>query len=238
MVGRQKGTLGELRKPWDMPMSANGIRPDVIINPHAIPSRMTIAQLLEMLLGKAVALDGRIGDGTPFEDRDVLKEAGDVLARRGFQERGDEVFYDGATGRRLKTAMFVGVAYYQRLKHCAADKIHSRATHGKVQVLTRQPNEGRARGGGLRLGEMERDGLLSQGVAAFIKERLLDYSDNFQLFVCKKCGMPALNNIKTGVSRCFNSECSGEPCPVRVPFAFNLMLQELNAVGIALRLRT
>ena len=224
-----------------MPVSANGIRPDVIINPHAIPSRMTIAQLMEMLLGKAVALEGRLGDGTPFstpEERDVLLEAGTILKREGFQERGDEVFYDGASGRRLQTAMFVGVAYYQRLKHCAIDKIHSRSTHGKVQVLTRQPNEGRARGGGLRLGEMERDALVSQGVSSFVKERLLDYSDNFQLFVCKRCGMPALNNIKTGVSRCFNVDCTGEPCPVRVSFAFNLMTQELNAVGVALRLRT
>ena len=152
-----------------MPVSANGVRPDVVINPHAIPSRMTIAQLLETLLGKAVALDGRHGDGTPFAERDVLAEAGDILQARGFQRHGNETFYDGATGQKLRTELFVGVAYYQRLKHCAADKIHSRATHGKVQVLTRQPNEGRARGGGLRLGEMERDGLLSQGVSAFIK---------------------------------------------------------------------
>jgi len=234
----QKGTLGELRNAWDMPVSASGVRPDVVINPHAIPSRMTIAQLMEMLLGKGVALDGRHGDGTPFSERDVLSEAGDLLSARGFQRHGNETFYDGATGQKLGTELFVGVAYYQRLKHCAADKIHSRATHGKVQVLTRQPNEGRARGGGLRLGEMERDGLLSQGVSAFIKERLLDNSDNFQLYVCKKCGMPALNNIRTGLARCLNDKCPGEPCPVRVPFAFNLLAQELASVNVAVRLRT
>ena len=224
-----------------MPVSANGVRPDVIINPHAIPSRMTIAQMEEMLVGKASALEGRLGDGTPFsspEERDVLGDAGAILARLGFQALGDEVFYDGATGRRLQTLMFVGPCHYQRLKHMAFDKLHSRSTHGKVQVLTRQPNEGRARGGGLRLGEMERDALVSQGVSSFVKERLLDYSDNFQIYVCKRCGMQALNNIKTGVSRCMNVDCPGEPCPVRVPFAFNLITQELNAVGVAVRLRT
>ena len=233
----QKGTLGEVRPTADMPATASGVRPDVIINPHALPSRMTIAMVLEMLEGKGVALEGRFGDGTPFTTRDVLGEAGDALEGRGYQRHGDEVLYDGRTGRQIKTAIFVGVAYYQRLKHCAADKIHSRGSNGPVQMLTRQPNEGRARGGGLRMGEMERDCILAQGSSSFLKERLVDASDNFRIFVCRRCGLPAVANHATGRFFCHNRKCPGDVFQIRVPFAFNLMLQELQAIGVQMRLK-
>ena len=233
----QKGTLGEIRPAWDMPSTKEGMRPDVILNPHAIPSRMTIAQLLETVLGKAVALEGRFGDGTPFTGRDVQAEAGEALARAGYQRYGDEILYDGRTGAQIRTQIFIGIAHYQRLKHCSQDKIHSRGSNGPVQMLTRQPNEGRARGGGLRLGEMERDCILSQGSASFLKERLLDVSDNFRMFVCRRCGLAATANHTTGRFACPNRKCHGDVFQVRVPFALNLIVQEVQAVGIALRLK-
>ena len=233
----QKGTLGEIRPVWDMPSTKDGIRPDVVLNPHAIPSRMTIAQLQEMLLGKAVALDGRFGDGTPFTGRDVVAEAGAVLERHGYQRHGDEILYDGRTGAQIRVEIFVGIPYYQRLKHCSDDKIHSRGSNGPVQISTHQPNEGRARGGGLRLGEMERDCILSQGSASFLKERMLDVSDNFRIFVCKRCGMPATANQFTGRIFCPNRKCGGEVYQIRIPFACNLMDQELMAIGVAMRLK-
>jgi DNA-directed RNA polymerase II subunit RPB2 len=192
----QKGTMGMMYNESDMPFTKDGIRPDIIINPHAIPSRMTIAQLLECILGKAGSLIGGLGDGTPFVNNDseelTVNSIGDILENLcGFNRHGDEVLYNGHTGEQLSTNIFIGPTFYQRLKHMVDDKIHSRAS-GPMVLLTRQPAEGRARDGGLRFGEMERDCMIAHGSLQFLKERMLDVSDHFRMFICNICGMTAM----------------------------------------------
>jgi DNA-directed RNA polymerase II subunit RPB2 len=178
----QKGTIGITYRQEDMPYSADGIVPDIIINPHAIPSRMTIGHLVECLLSKLSTLNGAEGDATPFTELTV-EGVSDLLKKRGFQSRGFEVMYHGHTGRKLQAQVFFGPTYYQRLKHMVDDKIHARA-RGPLQILTRQPVEGRSRDGGLRFGEMERDCMISHGIAGFLKERMYDSSDGFRVHVC------------------------------------------------------
>ena len=158
--------------------------PAVIVNPHAIPSRMTIGHLVECLLSKVSSLTGDEGDATPFTSVTV-DEISRHLHNFGYQKRGFEVMYNGHTGRRMEASIFLGPTYYQRLKHMVDDKIHSRA-RGPVTLLTRQPMEGRARDGGLRFGEMERDCMISHGVAGILKERLMDASDAFRVHVCDR----------------------------------------------------
>ena len=175
----QKGTIGITYRQEDMPFSKEGITPDIIVNPHAIPSRMTIGHLVECLLSKVSSLTGDEGDATPFTSVTV-DEISKLLQNFGYQKRGFEVMYSGHTGRRLESAIFLGPTYYQRLKHMVDDKIHSRA-RGPVTLLTRQPMEGRARDGSLRFGEMERDCMISHGVASVMKERLFEYSDPFRV---------------------------------------------------------
>lgn len=178
----QKGTIGITYRQEDMPFTAEGITPDLVINPHAIPSRMTIGHLVECLLSKVATIVGNEGDATPFTDLTV-ESVSAILRDNGYQSRGLEVMYHGHTGRKLQAQVYFGPTYYQRLKHMVDDKIHSRA-RGPVQILTRQPVEGRSRDGGLRFGEMERDCMISHGVAAFLKERLFEASDAYRLHVC------------------------------------------------------
>jgi DNA-directed RNA polymerase II subunit RPB2 len=183
----QKGTIGITYRQEDMPFSAEGIVPDLIINPHAIPSRMTIAHLIECQLSKVSSLRGFEGDATPFTDVTV-DSVSRLLREHGYQSRGFEVMYNGHTGRKLVAQVFLGPTYYQRLRHMVDDKIHARA-RGPVQILTRQPVEGRARDGGLRFGEMERDCMISHGASAFLKERLFEVSDAFRVHICDICGL-------------------------------------------------
>ena len=178
----QKGTIGITSRQEDMPFTSEGIVPDIIINPHAIPSRMTIGHLVECLLSKVATLIGNEGDATPFTDLTV-ESVSTFLRQKGYQSRGLEVMYHGHTGRKLQAQVYLGPTYYQRLKHMVDDKIHSRA-RGPVQILTRQPVEGRSRDGGLRFGEMERDCMISHGIAGFLKERLFEASDAYRLHVC------------------------------------------------------
>jgi DNA-directed RNA polymerase II subunit RPB2 len=183
----QKGTVGITFRQEDMPFTREGIIPDIIINPHAIPSRMTVAHLVECLLSKVGALRGCEGDATPFTDVTVTSVS-NLLRQCGYQSRGFEVMYNGHTGKKLRTQIFLGPTYYQRLRHMVDDKIHARA-RGPVQILTRQPLEGRARDGGLRFGEMERDCMISHGAAAFLKERLFEVSDAYRIHICEICGL-------------------------------------------------
>ena len=178
----QKGTIGITYRQEDMPFTWEGITPDIVINPHAIPSRMTIGHLVECLLSKVATLNGNEGDATPFTEITV-ESVSTFLRQQGYHSRGLEVMYHGHTGRKLQAQIYLGPTYYQRLKHMVEDKIHSRA-RGPVQILTRQPVEGRSRDGGLRFGEMERDCMISHGVAAFLKERLFEASDAYRLHVC------------------------------------------------------
>ncbi|KAG5994072.1 DNA-dependent RNA polymerase II [Claviceps pusilla] len=183
----QKGTIGVTYRQEDMPFTREGVTPDIIINPHAIPSRMTIAHLIECLLSKVSTLEGMEGDATPFTDVTV-DSVSELLRKHGYQSRGFEIMYNGHTGKKLRAQVFFGPTYYQRLRHMVDDKIHARA-RGPVQIMTRQPVEGRARDGGLRFGEMERDCMIAHGAAAFLKERLFEVSDAFRVHICEICGL-------------------------------------------------
>jgi DNA-directed RNA polymerase II subunit RPB2 len=196
----QKGTCGITYRQEDMPFNAEGISPDIIVNPHAIPSRMTIGHLVECLLSKVSAMLGEHGDATPFESVTV-EDISRTLHQMGYQRTANEVLYNGQTGRQLEAQIFLGPTYYQRLKHMVDDKIHSRA-RGPVQILTRQPVEGRSRDGGLRFGEMERDCMISHGAAQFLKERLFDQSDAYRVHVCERCGMIAVANLLKNTYEC------------------------------------
>ncbi|KAI0052523.1 DNA-dependent RNA polymerase II second largest subunit [Auriscalpium vulgare] len=232
----QKGTIGITYRQEDMPFTAQGITPDIIINPHAIPSRMTIGHLVEALLSKVATLIGNEGDATPFTDLTV-ESVSQYLNQQGYQSRGLEIMYHGHTGRKLQAQVYLGPTYYQRLKHMVDDKIHSRA-RGPVQILTRQPVEGRSRDGGLRFGEMERDCMISHGVAGFLKERLFDASDAYRLHVCDICGLTAIANLKKQTFECRGCKTKTTCSQLYIPYAAKLLFQELQSMNIAPRLYT
>lgn len=243
----QKGTCGNIIPENDMPFTKNGLKPDIIINPHAIPSRMTIGQLKETLLGKVLLELGMFGDGTSFGNLDVKTIAAE-LQKLGYESYGNEVMYNGLTGEQLETSIFLGPVYYQRLKHMVNDKVHSRAT-GPMVSLTHQPAEGRSRAGGLRIGEMERDVLISHGATRFCKERLFDVSDKYQVNVCKKCGMIAACNDGNNNTKFYtNSDFTVHSCKtcgnktdfalVDMPYANKLLFQELQTINVVPRIIT
>ena len=233
----QKGTMGMILNPEDMPQTASGIVPDIIINPHAIPSRMTIAQLMETLMSKIGCMAGSLGDGSPFGPTTVDGLATMMRDTYGMEPYGNEIMYNGYTGRQMETSIFIGPCYYQRLRHCSADKMHSRAS-GPLVMLTRQPAEGRAREGGLRFGEMERDAVISHGAAEFLKERLMECSDSFSCYSCKDCGLLAVVNPEQGIWSCRGCTNTLGFSHVHIPYATKLLLQELETMNIASRLIT
>lgn len=230
----QKGTVGITYRQEDMPFTSDGIIPDIIVNPHAIPSRMTIGQLIECLLGKVSAIRGTEGDATPFTKGSV-EDIAQRLLESGYQPHGWELMHNGHTGRPLEAQIFLGPTYYQRLKHMVDDKIHSRAT-GPVTMLTHQPLEGRARGGGLRFGEMERDCLISHGGANFIQERLMEMSDKSRVHVCDNCGLIAIADLRKNVFQCRSCNNKTAISQVYIPYACKLLFQELMAMAVAPRI--
>ena len=232
----QKGTIGNIIPECDMPFLPSGVKPDIIINPHAIPSRMTIAQLKETVLGKTLLELGLFGDGTSFgkfDIKDICKE----LQKVGYESNGNELLYNGLTGEQIETSIFVGPVFYQRLKHMVSDKHHSRSI-GPMVNLTRQPAEGRSKDGGLRFGEMERDCMCSHGASRFTKERIYDVSDSFKVNVCKRCGLIAAYNDKMHIHYCKTCDNRSDFDYVELPYACKLMFQELISMNIAPRIMT
>ncbi|KAG6059864.1 DNA-dependent RNA polymerase II [Claviceps aff. humidiphila group G2b] len=233
----QKGTIGVTYRQEDMPFTREGVTPDIIINPHAIPSRMTIAHLIECLLSKVSTLEGMEGDATPFTDVTV-DSVSELLRKHGYQSRGFEIMYNGHTGRKLRAQVFFGPTYYQRLRHMVDDKIHARA-RGPVQIMTRQPVEGRARDGGLRFGEMERDCMIAHGAAAFLRERLFEVSDAFRVHVCEICGlMTPIANLSKQSFECRPCKNKTKIAQIHIPYAAKLLFQELQSMNIAARMFT
>jgi DNA-directed RNA polymerase beta subunit/intein/homing endonuclease len=232
----QKGTVGNIIPEEDMPFNRHGVRPDIIINPHAIPSRMTIGQLKETLLGKVLVELGLFGDGTSFGDLDV-KSISNKLLEMGYEANGNELMYNGLTGEQIECDVFMGPVFYQRLKHMVNDKQHSRSI-GPMVNLTRQPAEGRSRDGGLRFGEMERDGMLSHGASRFTKGRMYDASDKYQVFVCKKCGLIASYNDQLHIHHCRTCDNRVDFAYVEIPYACKLLFQELITMNVVPRVIT
>ena len=229
----QKGVCGLLLPQEDMPFTSQGITPDLLMNPHSMPSRMTLSQLTECLYGKLSSLNGKFGDATAFTDQSINPVEGisSLLKAYGFQRYGNEKLFNGFTGEFLDSELFIGPTYYQRLKHMVGDKIHSRST-GNVTMMHHQPSEGRSREGGLRVGEMERDALISHGGAAFIQETLFDMSDAYQVNVCEQCG-----NILSSATACRMCK-TGQVNRTNIPYCAKLLFQELEAMGIKIQINT
>ena len=233
----QKGTCGMILNAEDMPQTAAGVVPDIIINPHCIPSRMTIAQLMETLLGKVGCEVGALGDGTPFGNCTVDGLASLLRDDLGMEPHSNEILYNGFTGRQMETNIFVGPVFYQRLRHCSADKMHSRAS-GPLVMLTRQPAEGRAREGGLRFGEMERDCVIAHGMTEFTKERFMECSDAFRCFSCRDCGLLCIANPVEGIWNCRGCGNTTKFSAIEIPYAYKLLLQEMESMCISSRVIT
>jgi DNA-directed RNA polymerase II subunit RPB2 len=259
----QKGTIGLIIPEKDMPFTADGVRPDIIINPHALPSRMTVGQLIECIFGKVCTSYGFFGEGTAFKvEGSNYSTYGEMLVEQGFHSSGNQLLHDGITGEQLEADIFIGPTYYMRLKHMVKDKINHR-DEGPNTSLTRQPVQGRANDGGLRIGEMERDGVLAHGMSKFLNESFMERAgdDRFELAVCNKTGAVAIFNRQRNL---FFSPLSDGPIKfnidtkkpdedfkvenvsrfgrsfsvVLVPYTFKLLLQELQAMNIQMRIIT
>lgn len=234
--GAQKGTIGFKPHRADMPFTEDGLIPDIIINPNCIPKRMTIGQLLECILGKLCAVKGVFGDATPFGGVDVDKINAELVAL-GYDAWGSQTMYNGMTGIKMETKIFIGPTYYHRQKQMVGDKTHSRA-RGVVQILTHQPTEGRSRDGGLRFGEMERDAIGAHGTAQFLKERMVDNSDTYTCYVCNICGQFAHKKPRRNYYICASCNNTTRISKIVIPYAFKLCLQELKSINIMTRIRT
>lgn len=231
----QKGTCGMIYVQGDLPFTSQGLIPDLIMNPHAIPSRMTIGQIIESQASKLAAMTGEYVDGTSFieYDREGTEKQ---LTSYGLNSKCDEIMYNPQTGEQMNNAIFITPTYYQRLKHMVDDKMHAR-DRGPVTLLTRQPQEGRSRDGGLRLGEMERDAIIAHSMPFFLKERLVDFSDIFRVYVSKKYKAIVMANPDREFYMYNNEMLSkNEVTEVQMPYAFKLLLHEIASMGVDIAL--
>ena len=265
----QKGMIGLVVPESDMPFTANGIKPDLIINPHAIPSRMTIGQLIEVIYGKCCNEIGVFGECTPFQNieksnKNIVEKYGEVLTNLGFHSSGNEVMYDGITGNQLESSIFIGPTYYMRLKHMVKDKIFSRSNMGDRNILTHQTVQGRASGGGLRIGEMERDGVISHGMTSFLKDSFMKRGDEYNIAICNYTGTMAIYDtisdnfysplvsgsydLKQRITEWQNDDKLSEIKTiskygksfsiVNIPYCLKLLMHELRAMNIDMRIIT
>lgn len=233
----QKGVVGMILPAENMPFTKDGIIPDIVVNPHAFPSRMTIGHLLECILAKACVMEGMMIDATPFNNYDYSDVYDLLESKYGLERHGNEIMYNSRTGDQMETDIFFGPTYYQRLKHMVSDKINYRMT-GPITATTRQPTKGRGNNGGLRIGEMERDSILSHGMSAFLKESLVERSDKYEMHIESASGDIAVYNPS---ERLFKPQVDSEDNTVhkvRTPYAFKLFLQEVRAMGVAPILNT
>jgi len=245
----QKGVVGAILPQEDFPITERGICPDLVMNPHGFPSRMTVGKLIELLAGKAASEEGIFRDASAFASNDIssaagttgttnknesVDEIGEALLKSGYASDGKETLICGLTGEYLQARIFTGPVYYQKLKHMVLDKMHARARGPRV-VLTRQPTEGRARQGGLRLGEMERDCLIGYGASALVLERLMISADVFDAQVCVTCGLLAYKDKASGRDCCHSCGVNAEVATLKVPYACKLLFQELQSMNICPR---
>lgn len=232
----QKGVVGMILPATNMPFSKDGLTPDIIINPHAFPTRMTIGHLLECILSKSSVHEGMMIDATPFNNYDFKKVYEVLESKYGLEKHGNEVLYNGRTGEQIPTAIFFGPTYYQRLKHMVSDKLNYRTT-GPRTMTTRQPTQGRGNNGGLRIGEMERDSILSHGMASFLKESLMERSDKYSFDIEKSTGTIAITNKKDKSFKPMQDDNSYFST-IETPYAFKLLLQEIMSMGVKPMIRT
>jgi len=214
-----------------MPFSESGIVPDLIMNPHGFPSRMTVGKMIELLAGKAAVMDGKLKYGTAFGG-DRVDAVSEILLSAGYSYNGKDMLTSGITGETIEAYIYMGPVFYQKLKHMVLDKMHARA-RGPRAVLTRQPTEGRARDGGLRLGEMERDCLIGYGASSLLLERLLLSSDSFPVQLCSVCGQLGYD----GWCQYCKERDASRMQQVRIPYGCKLLVQELQAMNIMTRIK-
>ena len=233
----QKGVVGLLVNQEDMPFTKEGVVPDLILNPHSLPSRMTLGHMLETLAGKAASVKSQRFDGTAFSarGRDLIDQYGELLKEHGFDKFGDEELYDGRTGKKIAAKIFNGVVYYNRLIHMVSLRLQVRS-RGPVQILTHQPTEGKNRRGGIKFGEMERDALVGHGASLLIKERMLDQSDKMELWVCKTCGDVGYYDYIKNVPMCSMCGSGSNMEKVEMSYAFKLLLYEIKSMHILARI--
>ncbi|WOH04390.1 hypothetical protein DCAR_0623799 [Daucus carota subsp. sativus] len=236
----QKGVCGTIVQQEDFPFSERGICPDLIMNPHGFPSRMTVGKMIELLGGKAGVSCGRFHYGSAFGEpsghADKVETISETLVKHGFSYTGKDFIYSGITGMPLQAYIFMGPIYYQKLKHMVLDKMHARGSGPKV-MMTRQPTEGRSRNGGLRVGEMERDCLIAYGASMLIYERLMISSDPFEVQVCRKCGLLGYYNYKLKAAICSTCKDGEKISTLKLPYACKLLFQELQSMNIVPRLQ-
>ncbi|KAI5561655.1 hypothetical protein BDE02_15G002400 [Populus trichocarpa] len=236
----QKGVCGTIIQQEDFPFSERGICPDLIMNPHGFPSRMTVGKMIELLGGKAGVSCGRFHYGSAFGEpsghADRVEAISETLVKHGFSYNGKDFIYSGITGCPLQAYIFMGPIYYQKLKHMVLDKMHARGSGPRV-MLTRQPTDGRARNGGLRVGEMEKDCLVAYGTSMLLYERLMVSSDQFEAQVCRACGLLGYYNQKLKAAMCTTCKNGDKVSTMKLPYACKLLIQELQSMNIVPRLK-